>query len=946
MKNLLNPRWLILINIIPSVVLMLLLYVQFGIIKSLLPTETAVIWLNLALILILLTCAQLVYIVYSIYKKYSISVVYAFFSLLAYIILLYTYAQYADILIPFSIPQWMINVDIILYPGTFLMPTLIHALFILVEFSSRKSRSSSAWLSFLYGISIPILGYVFLQIILPLWKNTENGFDTNALIVLLIIASVLFLFFICRGVYILTQLNAQKLSKYTIYFKILIAIVFPVTGLLVNSGGLLPIGRGADASIFGNFNDVWFYIIALINGLLICLPRFENARYCLFRFLGLVICFPYTLYFFLVFLPYLPLAVVAVIAIGLGFLMLAPLFLFIVQINELRRDFNALTINYSRAKLTGITGLSLLVIPTLITALYLRDRSVLNNALEYVYSPDYAKNYSIDKNSLTKTLAKIRQNKGRNNFFADEKSPFLTPYYNWLVLDNLVLSDSKINTLEAIFFGNYNDEKKIVPTAQSQGKVKISKIHSASKFDEKQQAWISTIDLELKNPEHTNLESYETTFELPDGCWISNYYLNIGNRKEYGILAEKKAAMWIFSQIRNTSRDPGILYYLTGNRIAFKVFPFSSQETRKSGIELIHKGPVNFKLDGQTVVLGDSSTSHSAKTASINGTVYLPVAEKAKLKLVKRRPMYHFIIDVSKGRATAKTDYINRIGNFVSKNQIQPKNIRLNFVGTFNEETAYTTDWKDKFYKRRFDGGFYLEGGIKKILVNNYKANSNAYLIMVVLSDTLENSILQNDFADFKIAYPESDNFYELDQQGKLWGHSLMDKPKQRLTLVETIKKPSVYCWPDPIKPKAYLADNGEQSIIINSPAKANQPNTTDMRNWQAGLNLQGMWLRYQFNVKQSSSAHLDLIKQSMLTGILSPNTSYLVVENEAQKSALKKKQDQILSGNKNLNPDEETQRMDEPDLYILIALLTIAFLYHFRNHTKFSKINGNQTHL
>lgn len=946
MKNLLNPKWLILINIIPTVVLMLLLYAQFGIIKSLLPPETAVIWLNFALILILLTCAQLVYIVYSIYKKYNISIIYAFFSLLVYTILLYTYAQYTDILIPFSIPRWMINVDVTLYPGTFLMPTLIHALFILVEFSSRKSRSSSAWLSFLYGISIPILGYVFLQIVLPLWKNTETGFDTNALIILLIIASILFLFFICRGIYILTQINAQKLSKYTIYFKILIAIIFPVTGLLVNNGGFLPIGRGAGASIFGNFNNIWFYIIALINGLLICLPSFENARYRLFRFLGLAICFPYTLYFFLVFLPFLPLAVVAVIAIGMGFLMLAPLFLFIVQINEAHRDFKALTINYSRAKLTVVTGLALLVIPSLITAFYLRDRYVLNDALEYVYNPDYAKNYSIDKKSLIKTLARIQQNKGRNNLFADEKSPFLTPYYNWLVLDNLVLSDSKINTLEAIFFGDDNDEKKTVPIVPSPGKVKISKISSASKFDQKQQAWVSTINLELTNPEHTNLESYETEFTLPEGCWISNFYLNIGNRKEYGILAEKKAAMWIFSQIRNENRDPGILYYLTGNKIAFKVFPFSSQETRKSGIELIHKTPVNFEMDGQTILLGDSSTSYSAKTESINGTIYLPVAEKAKLKLVKRNPEYHFIIDVSKNSATNKAEYVNRIHNFVSKNHLNQQKIRLNFVSTFNEETAWTADWKKKFHQRAFDGGFYLEGAIRKILVNNYMSNSNAFPVMIVVSDTLENSILQSDFADFKIAYPESDNFYELDQQDKLWSHSLMNKPKKRLTVVDTIKNPGVYSWPNPIKPKAYLADNGEPSIIIDGTAKINESYTTDKRNWLGGLNLQGMWLRYQFNGKQSNSAHLDLIKQSMISGILSPNTSYLVVENEAQKSALKKKQDQILSGNKNLDPDEETQRMDEPNLYILILLLTITFLYHFRNDIKFSKINSNRTHL
>ncbi|WP_293783032.1 MSEP-CTERM sorting domain-containing protein [uncultured Pedobacter sp.] len=940
MKNLLNPKWLIVISIIPSIILLLLFYGQFSIIKSLLKTETVEIWLNFSLTIMLLTCAQLAYTLFSRYKKYNISIFYAFFSLLAYTIFLYAYAQYADIIIPFSVPQWMINVDVILYPGTFLMPTLIHSLFILVEFSSRKSRSSSAWLSFMYGISIPILGYVFLQIVLPLWKKPESSFDTNVLMILFIIASVLFLFFICRGIYIITKLNTLKFSKYIVFIKVLIAIILPIVGLLINNGRLRLTGNLGE-SIFGNFSSIWFYIIAIINGILVCLPSFRNVHIRLLRFLALAICFPYTLYFFLVFLPYLPLAIIAIIVIGAGFLMLAPLCLFVVQINELLKDFNALARNYSRTRLTAYTSIALLTIPVCITTLYLHDRYVLNKALEYVYNPDYAKKYNIDKQSLARTLLRIRQQKGRSNSLSEEKSPFLTPYYNWLVFDNLVLSENKINTLMAIFLGESEQEQ--VPAIQTTSKVKISKISSVTKFNQAQQAWISNIDLELTNPEQTNLESYETAFILPEGCWISNFYLNIGNRKEYGILAEKKAALWVFSQIRNENRDPGILYYLTGNKIAFKVFPFSSRQTRKSGIELIHKVPINLKIDNKIILLGDSNTPRSHKIESINGTVYLPAAEKAKLKLIKRRPEYHFIIDVSKTCATSKAEYVKRINNFISKNQIDQQNIRLNFVSTFNEEIAYTADWKDKLYRQSFDGGFYLEGAIKKILVENYTANSSAHPIMVVVSNTLAKSILQNDLANFKITYPESDDFYELDQSGNLYSHSLVNKPEQRLNAVQAINNPAVYCWPDPLKTKAYLANDGQPSIIIDRSIKAVSQNAIDKRNWLSGLNLHGMWLKSQINCEQYNQSQLNLIKQSMRTGFLSRSTSYLVVENEAQKQMLKKKQNQILSGNKNLDPDEDTQSMDEPNLYILITIIIMFFLCYSRNKLNFSsKTNSN----
>ncbi|MBK9582756.1 MAG: hypothetical protein IPO48_12855 [Saprospiraceae bacterium] len=61
----------------------------------------------------------------------------------------------------------------------------------------------------------------------------------------------------------------------------------------------------------------------------------------------------------------------------------------------------------------------------------------------------------------------------------------------------------------------------------------------------------------------------------------------------------------------------------------------------------------------------------------------------------------------------------------------------------------------------------------------------------------------------------------------------------------------------------------------------------------------------------------------------MTPVTSYLVVENEAQKSnAEKKKQEQALSGNKSLDLGEDTQRMSEPSLILLTILLGLAIWY------------------
>src|SRR5690606_37013018 len=148
--------------------------------------------------------------------------------------------------------------------------------------------------------------------------------------------------------------------------------------------------------------------------------------------------FVYTFYFFLVFLPFLPLSVVAIIAVGTGFLMLTPLLLFVIHINELSKDFTFLKTLFSKKLITGISVLGFLVIPILITATYLKDKSVLNKTLDYLYSPDYSKQYNIDKTSLQKTLNVIKQHKNRDrDFLFGSQIPYLSSYFNWLVLDNL-----------------------------------------------------------------------------------------------------------------------------------------------------------------------------------------------------------------------------------------------------------------------------------------------------------------------------------------------------------------------------------------------------------------------------------------------------------------------------------------------------------------------------
>ena len=928
MRNLLNPKWLFIINTLPLVLLYFLFFGQFNIIKTLLDDNSIQLWKSFGFSLGIIGLLNFAYTVYLTLKQKDVSVWYGLLALLCYIPFIYLYGYHLDKIIPFSVPQWMVSGNIFLYVGTFLMPTLAYSLFILVSHFTPEKKEHKAWSNFLIAIGIPIAGYLFSQIILPLWQHVQGEFYTHTLVVLVIAATLVFLFFLIRGVFVIATKKAEAWQKYQLAWKIPIAIALPLIGLSVNNGHLFNNFGPSETGIFGDFNDVWFYILAFLNGILICLPNLENKIYRLLLFIGRSVTFAYTFYFFLVFLPFLPLSVIAIIAIGTGFLMLAPLLLFVIHINKLSKDFTFLKTLFPKKLIIGISLIGFLVIPAFITATYLKDKSVLNETLTYLYSPDYSTQYEIDKSSLQKTLNVIKSHKENRGGIFGNGIPYLSSYFNWLVMDNLTLSDTKINTIEKIYFGKTSFELRSENIQNDN--VQISNITTTSTYDKTQNAWKSWVDLEITNKSGNNwFSEYATTIDLPEGCWISDYYLYVGDIKEPGILAEKKSAMWIFSQIRNENRDPGILYYLTGNKVAFRVFPFAKDEVRKTGIEFLHKEPIKLNIDNNIVELGNKVETINENIENEN-IAYVSTQQKQKLNSVKRKPYFHFLVDASKDQNSNSTDYIKRIEQVIEANQLLLENAKISFVNSYVNTAKLDNGWKEKYKNQSFEGGFYLDRAIRTTLFSAYQDKSKTYPVIIVVTDSIQNAVLDKDFADLKFTFPENNLFFNLDKNGNLREHSLMENPMKELSeiLRECMFCETVLEYKLSDNSVAYLPNNNEPSIILKKDIFEVSKSQIIEKNWQSALAMQGQWTSQILHPETSDKEWLNMVKYSFISKVMSPVTSYLVVENEAQKAMLKKKQEQALSGNKSLDLGEDTQRMSEPSLILLTILFGLAIGY------------------
>lgn len=932
MKNLLNPKWLLVINTLPIVLLFLLFLSDYNIIKTLLTEENTSYWKGYGLSLFILASLNLVYTIYCIIKKKDLSIYYGFISLFLYILYVYQYNIDSTSILPGNIPQWMFSGDLLIYVGTFLMPTLIHALFIIVIKLTSAKKEHKAWQNFLISIAIPILCYIFFQLILPLWRMVDSGFGEHTFIVLMIIGVILFLFFLIRGIYILSIKKGTQWKKHQLLWKIPISILFPLLGLSVNSGFLIRGFTGEGSGIFGDFSSLWFYIIALINGILICLPNTENKTLRLSLYAGRSITLTYTLYFFIVFLPFLPLSVIAIIAIGVGFLMLTPLVLFVIHIQELVSDFWFLKHYFSKRLLITIALIGFLIIPLGVTFSYHKDKLVLHETLDYIYSPDYSKDYNIDKISLKKTLDVVISNKDRrNDFILGNQTPYLSRFFNWMVLDNLTLSDTKINSIERIFFNaeSFNIRQDNINNTD----VKITNIGSKSTYNPTKNYWTSWVDLEITNANKNVFRSeYATTIDLPNGCWVNDYYLYVGDKKEMGILAEKKSAMWVFSQIRGTNRDPGLLHYLTGNKVSFRVFPFAEDEVRKTGIQFIHKEPITINIDNHQLALGETETQTTEFSTENAYVAYISSEEKKALQKVKRTPYYHFVIDTSIEKDNLKDTYAKVIDIFLKQNPLN-SNHKISFTNTYSHTFDFN-NWKANMDEQLFEGGFYLERAIKKILFDAYEDKTDTYPIIVVVTDDMYSSIISKDFKDFKITFPESNLFYHLNTIGFVASHNLTNSPKRLINDdIKITTNHSVFAWPNTSKPIAYLPNNNEADIVLKSSSIEINESKITPESWNTGLLLQGKWISHILHPEYLENEWNNQVKYSFMSKIMTPLTSYIVVENEAQKAILKKKQEEVLSGKKSLDLNEETQRMSEPELFILLILFGL-FLF-FKQHKK-----------
>ena len=742
-------------------------------------------------------------------------------------------------------------------------------------------------------IAVPILTAVLLCTDVP---QNQNYFPMIAIALFCAFAyGIIKMFYVLKKKETIsndtgTMVARPKSTKYRI-FVLIVAVVMPVAGLMLNNGFDV---RDNNGGIFGDFSNIWFYIIAVSNGLVLLLDIKDDRRSLLLFYLKIV-GFAYISYFALIFVPYVPFGVIGLIFYGLGIFAFVPAAVFVIEILQILQDIKILKTKYMTRVVAAIV-LGAVTIPAALAINFAMDKINFNKALTYL-SADSQKTPAVNIARLDATLGHISHVLGareanRGILGSGSDIPIISKVYQTVVFDDKIISPDTARRLNQIFFGKIDDEPIDSGNDQFQN-VNLSKFGTSSDFDESIGVYKTWVDLEIKNDSGRALSEYRTEFLLPEGCFVKDYYLYVGQERKQGILADRRAALITYENIIRTPKDPGIIYFKNDNTIELRVYPFGANQTRKTGFQVWHSQNEIIIIDGKEIHL--TAKNSTAEPMDMPGISFVPASCKKNLKQHERTPKYYFVIDASGG--SPFDEHLKKVQDFVNCHKITDAEI---YAASYKVYDANQSAVK-------CEGGFNLPIAMEKIF-KEYEKSDLWFPVIIAVSDNINKA---PDFQKSNMAkqFPESEYYYNLGYDLSLTPYSFSDGKRHDIVKTPIISKALDYNG-------FAVADNGKSEIVL----------TGDFGGYTAD-EYQNAFILYGKNTTYTDDGdtQTELVRDSFRQRVLTKHTSFTVLETKEQENSLLELQAKFLSGDKNAAP---AVMMDEPNPFVCAVLIFASVFF------------------
>jgi len=527
-------------------------------------------------------------------------------------------------LAPSNTPDWMISASHPLIVTAGIIPMIAAGVWRLAAMP-LPIRPATDWVgSICLTLAAPIGGFALITLFSALLRwNHESTWNLwgYLLIPLFLLGPLAFFIGLLRcltlgGRLLIDAMDHKPWLARTV--TTLVALILPLGGLLLNITIPFP----------SDFQNVWPYTLTALTALFLLLPGNGSRRDTLLLWLARWSTFPFTLYFFLIFLPFLPLAILAMLAVGVGFLILAPLLLFWLHLAVLARSFRGMAATWGRRTAIATALAAVLAMPAILLVETERDRAALHGVLDLCFAPDYTSDAKLPASPARIKRILTQAQRFKNGV----ETPLLSAWYTQRVFDGMLLPDARFDTLWHLLiggtppaaerdadFGNVFGSLFARNTARSRSSrwndrrgvprdAFLAETSSTSAVTNGEQ--IVTVRLTLRTGANAreNME-YAAPLRLPAGVWVGGLRLKIGDTWEQGAIVERKAAEWVYQQItRRERRDPAILTLESPQNGLLRVFPVPPNEVRE--VELTFIMPAGF---AHAVQLGDTEIAWSPK---------------------------------------------------------------------------------------------------------------------------------------------------------------------------------------------------------------------------------------------------------------------------------------------------------------------------------------------
>lgn len=393
-----------------------------------------------------------------------------------------------------------------------------------------------------------------------------------------------------------------------------------------------------------------------------------------------------------------------------------------------------------------------------------------------------------------------------------------------------------------------------------------------------------------------------------------------------------------------------MLRYLPTGALELRVYPFTGEQSRKTGFSLLHKRPFTLQIDGQQLPLGEATeaTSTAANVgeataaaaevgevpaiARTTSGVFISAELKERLPTVERLGYWHFIFDCSAGNDELFTSYKTAIQALLEEYPAYAQGAKVSFVGhSVNTYSLADAELESLWLEQEFRGGFYLERAFQSLLLSHYKSSESGFPVPVVISNSLEKTILPATLLELSFAMPEHKQYYQLDKEGHLRSYSLAYPQQETGMNMPPPHQSFALSWTEASGAQHYLKDDGKDVIVPLLVQEVNS-STDAASDWHNGLELFTCW---QADILYPQHDWKEQVKASFSAHILSPHTAFMVVEEAWQKDMLLQKQEQFLNGHPGFDGTTELAEMPEPEFWLLATLFGVWLWWRKRKIEK-----------